>query len=127
MRRGDRDGYTLLEVLVAFVILAGAVIMSFRIFADGLGRLNDADRQIEMVTLAQELMARLQIATRLKPGTTTGNAGALGWTITLTPLGERKEMAQGVSLFHARIEVRQGEDKKAPSYDLETHLLAVPE
>lgn len=127
MPRQGRDGYTLLEVLVAFVILAGAVIMSFRIFADGLGRLNDADRQIEMVTLAQELMARLQIATRLKAGTTSGSAGELGWTITLTPLDEREETAQGVSLFHARIEVRQSEDEKAPSYDLDTYLFAVPE
>lgn len=127
MRRQGRDGYTLLEVLVAFVILAGAVIMSFRIFADGLGRLNDADRQIEKVTLAQELMARLQLATRLKAGTTSGSAGELGWTITLTQLGERNEAVQAVSLFHVRIEVRQGDDGKAPSYDLETHLLAVPE
>lgn len=127
MRRSGREGYTLLEVLVAFVILAGTVIMSFRIFADGLGRLNDADRQIEMVTLAQELMARLQLATRLKAGTTGGNTGGLGWTITLTPLDERKETGQGVALFHARIVVRQSEDEKAPSYDLDTHLLAVPE
>ena len=38
MRDEAEDGFTLVEVLVAFVILAGAVVLSFQIFADGLRR-----------------------------------------------------------------------------------------
>ncbi|MGE3872939.1 MAG: prepilin-type N-terminal cleavage/methylation domain-containing protein [Parvibaculaceae bacterium] len=126
MMRGGEEGYTLLEVLVAFVILAGAVIMSFRIFGEGLHRLNEADRQVEMVTVAQQLMARLQLGSRLAAGTTTGRVGDLAWTISLTPYpqGEGMPQAQGMALFHARIDIRENEADVAASYSLDTHLLA---
>jgi general secretion pathway protein I len=124
MRQGE-EGYTLLEVLVAFVILAGAVIMSFRIFGDGLHRLNEADRQIKMVTVGQDLMSRLQLATHLAAGTTTGHSGQFGWTITLTRYPDKDTAPQGVSLFHARIDIREDKSGGTTSYGLETHLLAI--
>lgn len=125
-RRGE-EGYTLLEVLVAFVILAGAVIMSFRIFGDGLHRLNEADQQARMVTVAQALMARLQLAPRLSAGTTTGRSDGFTWAITLTPSAERDGIQQGVSLFRAEIDIRNGEAADAAAYSLDTYLLATAE
>lgn len=124
MRQG-KEGYTLLEVLVAFVILAGAVIMSFRIFGEGLHRLNETDRQIRMVTVGQELVSRLQLATHLAAGTTTGHSGEFDWTITLTRAPDKDIAPQGVSLFHARIDIREDKPGDTASYGLETHLLAV--
>lgn len=127
MQSAGEEGYTLLEVLVAFVILAGAVIMSFRIFGDGLHRLNAADRQIQMVAAAQDLMSQLQLATTLKPGTTSGVAGDFAWTVTLTPYPGNTSSPQSISLVHARVEIRPDDLAEAASYSLETNLLAVVE
>jgi general secretion pathway protein I len=124
MQRKGEEGYTLLEVLVAFVILAGAVIMSFRIFGDGLHRLNQADRQVRMVTVAQELLTSLQLAPGLAAGTTTGQASGFAWTITLTRDPQKDDTPQSVALFHARIEIREPGTAETASYSVETHLLA---
>lgn len=128
MRQPGEEGYTLLEVLVAFVILAGAVIMSFRIFGDGLARLNATDRQIGMVAAAQDLLSKLQLKRVLQPGTTSGTSGDYAWTVTLTPYpGKAAGAPAAVSLVHARVEIRPERQGDASAYSLETDLLAVTE
>ena len=127
MRRPGEEGYTLLEVLVAFVILSGAVIMSFRIFGDGLARLNAADRQIRMVATAQDLLSQLQLKPVLQPGTTSGISGDYAWTVTLTPYPGKDNAPGAVSLVQAKVEVRPQHQGDAGTYDLETTLLAITE
>lgn len=125
--KGGEDGYTLLEVLVAFVILSGAVIMSFKIFGEGLGRLNKAEDQVRMVGVAQGLLAELQLKPALEPGTLAGVAGGYAWSVTLARETERSDKPEApgtVTLFRARIEVRPEGKAEAAAYRLETRLLA---
>lgn len=122
-RDGDADaGYTLLEVLVAFVILSGAVIMSFRIFGDGLRRLDAAERQMRLAIVAQDVLSGLQLKPVLQPGVTAGVSEGYAWTVTLTAYPDQAAAPNAVSLVHAKVEVRE-EGASAPVYDLETHLL----
>jgi general secretion pathway protein I len=127
MRRPGEEGYTLLEVLVAFVILSGAVIMSFRIFGDGLARLNATDRQIRMVATAQDQLSQLQLKPVLQPGITSGVSGEYTWTVTLTPYPGKANAPGAVSLVRVRVEVHPQHQGDASAYDLETTLLAVTE
>ncbi|WP_162914386.1 type IV pilus modification PilV family protein [Taklimakanibacter lacteus] len=120
---GREDGYSLLEVLVAFVILSGAVIMSFRIFGDGLRRLDAADRQMEMVAVGQDLLSDLQLKPVLQPGRMSGVSQGYAWTIMLTPAADQDPAPNALALVHVRVEVRQ-EDATVPGFDLETTLLA---
>lgn len=47
------EGFTLIEVLVSFAIMAGAIIMAFTIFGDGLRGLNSAQKRSSEMHAAQ--------------------------------------------------------------------------
>jgi hypothetical protein len=66
MNATNEDGSTLVEVLVAFVILAGAVVLSFQIFADGIRRLTGVETRIQEVNVksADESVANKSFAPR---------------------------------------------------------------
>jgi type II secretory pathway pseudopilin PulG len=65
--RGDEEaGYSLIEVLVAFTILAGAIIMGFQIFGDGLHRISHVEAQVEQLSDAR---LALETFAPLRPGT----------------------------------------------------------
>lgn len=51
-----REGYSLIEVLVAFTILAGAIIVGFQIFGDGLRRVSHADSRIATLNQARLIL-----------------------------------------------------------------------
>ena len=68
MRNAGREreaGFSLIEVLVAFTILASAVIMGFQIFGDGLRRVAHAERQVELLNDARLI---LETFAPLRPG-----------------------------------------------------------
>jgi Prokaryotic N-terminal methylation motif len=64
MKSGE-EGFSLVEVLVAFVILTAAVIAGFQIFGDGLKRIGRAENRLDMVEDARGVLAA---ATSFKPG-----------------------------------------------------------
>jgi prepilin-type N-terminal cleavage/methylation domain-containing protein len=65
----NQDGFTLIEVLVAFAILAGAIVMTFQIFGDGLRGLNAAQARAKDVQIAQNQLDLLSASSVLKEGT----------------------------------------------------------
>jgi Tfp pilus assembly protein PilV len=94
---GPEDGSTLLEALVAFVILAGSVTMAFRIFGDGLQRQNASAARSEILWQAQSQLARLRALKAFAPGTTdNGN-----FRIVVTAVGSTETNA--VRLFRIGI------------------------
>ena len=119
MRSEAEDGFTLVEALVAFVILAGAVILSFQIFADGLRRLSAVEARTKAVNIARSELARLSSSKSISEGVTTGTTEGIAWKITVTPVG-------GISAF--KVEVRAadaGEKAEGPSV-IETILPGGP-
>lgn len=75
VRAGTRQaGFTLLEVLVAFALLAGAAVLLLSILANGLRDVSDAERHGEAALHARSLMDNVGRVERLRPG---GRSGTL--------------------------------------------------
>ena len=119
MRGKAEDGFTLVEVLVAFVILAGAVILSFQIFADGLRRLSTVEARTKAVGIAKSELARLSSSKNVSEGATTGTTEGVAWKITVTPVG-------GIAAFRVEVRAADASDKTDGLPVIETILLGGP-
>lgn len=64
------EGFTLVEVLVAFAIMAGAIIMAFSVFGDGLRGLKLVQERSHQVQMAQRQIDLASAATNIHEGTT---------------------------------------------------------
>lgn len=91
MRRGSR-GFTLLEVLVAFIIAALAMGVMFGAILGGMRSAIDAGRVEEALSLARSRLALAGYAVATgaaPPGEQTGSEGrGYRWTVTTAPAGE---------------------------------------
>ncbi len=67
-----RRGFTLLEVLVAFAVLAVALGVAFEIFATGLRGARSADALTRAVLIAESRLARVGVESELTPGESEG-------------------------------------------------------
>lgn len=116
MKGKAEDGFTLVEALVAFVILAGAVILSFQIFADGLRRLSAVEARTKTVNVAKSELARLSSSKSISGGVTTGTTEGIAWKITVTPVA-------GITAFKVEVRATDASDKTETIPVIETILL----
>jgi len=81
--RQRQAGFTLLEVLVAFALLAGASVLLLSILANGLRDVGDAERHGEAALHARSLMDDFGRMERLRPGSRSGtlDAGRYRWVL----------------------------------------------
>ncbi len=84
-------GFSLLEVLIAFSILAISLGVMMRIHSGALNGIETARTQSEALEIAQSLLARASGETPLAASETSGRFGdQFAWRIAVTPfLGER--------------------------------------
>ena len=83
--RGSR-GFTLLEVLVAFTILAVALVALLRAFSSGLRGLDAAETASIAVQHARSKMAEIGSAMPLEPGAEEGAFDdGFRWRVTIEP------------------------------------------
>jgi general secretion pathway protein I len=84
---GGQRGFSLLEVLVAFVILALVVTALFRLFSGALGNASAADDYSRAVLVAESVLAEAASAQPLRETTQTGTAddGRIAWTVRVAP------------------------------------------
>ncbi len=82
-RSNNEDGFTLVEVLVAFAILAGAVIVSFQIFAEGLRTLSAAEARRKDAEIARLEFATARASGTLAEGSRAGATDGVAWTISV--------------------------------------------
>jgi general secretion pathway protein I len=79
-------GFTLLEVLVAFVIAALALGVLFQSIASGLGALSLADQYEQALSRARSRLAAVGAAS-LQPGVQSGDdGGGFRWQSTVAPI-----------------------------------------
>ncbi len=116
--RRRQGGFTLLEVIVAFALLALALTML-------LGALSGASRQVRQsadgsrATLhAQSLLAQLGVGEALRPGTQEGSfeGGRYRWRLDVAPfadpLAARAQLdPTSPQLMDVRLQVRWGEGR----------------
>jgi general secretion pathway protein I len=85
--RRRQQGFSLLEVLVAFMIVALVVTALFRLFGGALGNASAADEWTRALLVAQ---SRLELAAAAQPLRETTDAGIepdgrLAWRVSITP------------------------------------------
>lgn len=86
MRARKTRGMTLIEVLVAFVILSLAMGVIMQIFFGGMRNARLAESYSRAVFLAESRLAAVGIEQPLAAGESSGQLGAdLRWRVTVTP------------------------------------------
>ena len=109
-------GFSLLEVLVAFIIVALVVTALFRLFGGALGNASAADEWTRAVLVAQNRLALAAAAQPLRAATDDGSEydGRIAWHTSVTPYVppdadadlERASEAMTTRLFRVTVDVR---------------------
>ena len=82
----DEQGFTLVETLISFVILSGALILAFQVMADGLSALKRADEKSRNATVISAEAERLIVTRSLNTGTLNGETDGVAWSIIAAPI-----------------------------------------
>ena len=127
MKRAQ-GGFTLIEIVVAFVLLALIFSTSFEVFSSGMRRAADLEDQSRAIVVAQSRLAVTGMEELLKPGTVSGTTedGRFQWTVAIAPTDEalpppgQPQPGPGTYMLY-RIDVRvdwKGGDQRPHSYAL---------
>jgi general secretion pathway protein I len=77
-------GFTLLEALIAIVILALSLSALMQLYGTGLRGVARIDEHLRARLLAQSVMAELSHDRRLRPGSRQGRLDQFVWTLSVT-------------------------------------------
>jgi general secretion pathway protein I len=111
------QGFTLLEVLVALVVLATTVVAVLQLFGGGLRLARTAGDHADAALLANAKLADLEPGP-LTEGETEGTDGPYRWTRritldpTLLPIDRDTPEAVAIRLARVNVEVRWGQGRR---------------
>jgi len=118
------SGYTLVEVLVAFVILALALTVLLRIFSGGVRNVSVSSDYARAVLIAESRLASAGIEGILAPGETSGTEDErFQWVQTVheyTPSLDYEASAQKVPAYYVTVSVQWPHANGTRSIDLST-------
>jgi general secretion pathway protein I len=92
--RGHQAGFTLLEVVVAFVLLALTLVTVFQIFSTGLARASELDEHSRAIVLAQSRLATVGVEQKLEGATQSSGESEdrkFRWSLDVQPYEEPPE------------------------------------
>jgi len=89
-------GFSLLEILVAFSIMALSLGVLMEIFAEAARNADLARNQLHATALARSLLARTALEATLSPGEREGTDDQLRWRLRVAPY-EGSNVEDGVS------------------------------
>lgn len=90
-RAGREAGFTILEVLAAFVLLAVTLAAILQVFSAGLRDAQLADEYARAVIIARSNLAAYTAAERLEEGMSSGNEQGYAWTLSAAAYDELLE------------------------------------
>ena len=106
-----QTGFTLIEVVVAFVLLAGVLAVGFEIFSTGLRRAGDLEDYSRALVIAQSRLATAGVEAPLEDGQASGESDdrRFRWHLVVTRSEEGEPppgqpLGRPYALF--RVEVR---------------------
>lgn len=130
MSRADgQSGFTLLEVVVAVMVLGLAVAASFNVFSTGFRQSGAAERHVVAVIHAENKLAALGTLEPIVPGETEGDIdGTYRWRLAVAPVPEDEAEREPDAPRPVRIDVTVlwGGDADPDSVTLTTYRLAPP-
>lgn len=123
-------GFTLVEIIVAFVLLALVLSTGFEIFSSGLRRAGELDDYSRAIVLAQSKLAAAGLEEPLQEGASQGESEdrRYRWSLVVTPTDEgmppkdQPQPGPGSYILY-RVESRvewQGGDQRPRHYALST-------
>jgi general secretion pathway protein I len=122
-----QGGFTLIEVVVAFVLLALVMSTALEIFSAGLARAGRLEERSRALVIAQARLATAGVEETLKEGVTSGESEdrKYQWTVTVTRTGEGEDAGKPAPSVYAlyRIEARvtwHGADTREQALTLAT-------
>jgi len=124
IRTVDNAGFTLIEVLVSFAILAGAMIMAFQVFGDGLNALHAGQSRAQDIALAQLQIDKLSLTQQLTEGTSSVTAGSSTLRVLIAEIRHTDQQKSLLRPF--RVSVFRDDGKQQTEPLLETVLIAKP-
>lgn len=114
MKKNNQQGFSLLEILVAFSILAVSLSIVLHIFASGLNSANTTEQYTQAVQIAQSLMAKTGVETPLQTSQSSGSINdKYRWQIIIQPFVTHVEAINTlttVNFFKVKVIVTWGED-----------------
>jgi general secretion pathway protein I len=121
---GRQTGYTLIEVLVAFMILALALTVLLRIFSGGLRNVSVSSDYATATLIAESRLAAAGIDIPLTPGETSGTEGErFEWTVNVQdylPWPGYRSAARGVDAYRVTVTVEWPNGNNTRSVGLST-------
>ena len=127
----NNAGFTLLEVLVAMVLLSVSLVIVMQLFSGGLRSSGISEDYTRAVFHAREKMEEALVAKTLGTGEWTGDFGdGFQWRVAIGYPGENAEGAPGkaaVSLFRIDVDVFWKDGENERHVELSTLKIAKPE
>ena len=132
--QGLARGFTLLEILVAFTVMALVVAVLMRVFSGGLQGIGLAENYARATSVAEAKLALVGTEIPLQPGDLSGvDADKYQWRVVILPFEENKDPAQAqlgqpqavmrVQLFQVGVQVAWSDFGKERHVALNTMLL----
>lgn len=110
-RHAHQAGFTVLEILVAFVLFAATFAVLMQVFSGGLRDAQLADEYARASQVAQSRLAAVTAGERIEEGSASGSQDGLAWNLVVTAydeLGESAEARRGPE-FNLRVRLLKAE------------------
>jgi general secretion pathway protein I len=105
-----QSGFTLIEIVVAFVMLALVLGVSYEVFSTGLRRAGDLEDYSRALAIAQTQLAMSSVGDSFEEGQTSGDSEdrRFRWTTTISPYATNADPAkQALAAYYpVRVAVR---------------------
>lgn len=127
MRR--RAGFTLIEVLIAFVIAALGIAIMMQSVGTGLLGADQAARYAEAAQRAQSHLAEIGVRAPLTPGTQQGEDGdRFAWTVVIAAVDNRPAArgASAAALYRIDVSVAWATGSRPRAVTLTTFRIGPP-
>ena len=116
-------GFTLIEVLVALVILAIAAGFAFNTASDSFAQLSQADMEEQAVTVAETTLARLGHDVSVQPGHSAGEQRKLRWRVEIGTALTEPAPADGLAAYPVTILVEWQANTASRQFQLHSVVL----